>query len=375
MPRPHWRDRLTDWRNRLIADPKFQRWAARFPLTKPVARSRAAALFDLCAGFVYSQVLLACVELGLFQRLARGPLTAGELAAICRMDGDAADRLIAAAVSLRLFALRADGRYGLGDLGAALVGNPGLEAMIRHHALVYRDLADPVRLLRREAGETELHRFWAYSGPSATPGSADAQAYSALMAATQSFVQDEVLDAYPFARHRHILDVGGGNGGFLSAVGRKAPDARLQVFDLPPVAELAAARFVATDLAGRASAIGGDFRVDPLPAGADLVTLVRILHDHDDETVRALLASAHRALAPGGWILVAEPLGETPGVARVGDAYFGLYLFAMGRGRPRTAAALSQMMQSAGFADVKNLPTNRPMLTSLLTGQKSEVTV
>ncbi|MEN0075545.1 MAG: methyltransferase, partial [Paracraurococcus sp.] len=70
-------DRLRDLREGLVADPRFRRWAARFPLTRPVARRRTRALFDLCAGFVYSQVLLACVRLRLCELLrAEGPLDA-----------------------------------------------------------------------------------------------------------------------------------------------------------------------------------------------------------------------------------------------------------------------------------------------------------
>ena len=57
-----WADRFYAWRNGLIRSPRFQRWAASFPLTRPVARRKANALFDLVAGFVYSQVLLACVR-------------------------------------------------------------------------------------------------------------------------------------------------------------------------------------------------------------------------------------------------------------------------------------------------------------------------
>jgi demethylspheroidene O-methyltransferase len=44
----------------LVSRPSFRAWAARFWLTRPIARRRARALFDVCAGFVYSQVLFAC---------------------------------------------------------------------------------------------------------------------------------------------------------------------------------------------------------------------------------------------------------------------------------------------------------------------------
>ena len=33
-------ERWFAWRNRLLADPGFQRWAASFPLTRPIARRR-----------------------------------------------------------------------------------------------------------------------------------------------------------------------------------------------------------------------------------------------------------------------------------------------------------------------------------------------
>ncbi len=53
------RDGLDHWGDRAGLNPGLLAFAIRYPLTRPVARRRAAALFDLCAGFVYSQVLVA----------------------------------------------------------------------------------------------------------------------------------------------------------------------------------------------------------------------------------------------------------------------------------------------------------------------------
>ena len=74
-------DRWRSVRDFLLSSRRFQRWAAAFPLTRPIARRRAADLFDLCAGFVYSQVLFACVRLHLFEQLNAAPATAEALAA------------------------------------------------------------------------------------------------------------------------------------------------------------------------------------------------------------------------------------------------------------------------------------------------------
>jgi len=329
---------------------------------------RARGLFDLVAGFVYSQVLFAAVRLRLFDILRDGPQTLAELAPRLGLPAQGVARLLDATVALRLVERRRGGRYGLGALGHAMVGNPGIAAMIEHHSLLYADLRDPVALLRDEGGPTALGSYWPYAsgaGPAAlTP--VQVAGYTDLMSASQPFIAAEVLDAYDVGRHRCLLDVGGGDGRFLVEAAARAPSLRVVLFDLPAVAARAVLRFDAAGLSARASAIGGDFRRDALPRGADLVSLVRILHDHDDATVRALLRAVRSCLQPGATLLVAEPLAATSGAEPVGDAYFGFYLMAMGRGRPRRAAELASMLAEAGFDRIRTIRTRSPLLTGLL---------
>ncbi len=366
--RESWRDRFRAWREGLTASPGFRRWAAGFPLTRPMARRRARQLFDLCAGFVYSQVLLACVRLRLFEILQDGPAEEATLADRLHLPAEGAARLLRAAAALELVTHRDDGRWAIGPLGAAMAGNPGIATMVEHHALFYADLADPVALLRRPRGGNALSSYWAYAGDAAPDrlGGERVTDYTALMAASQPMVAEEVIAAYDFRRHRCLLDVGGGSGAFLAAVAAAAPDLRLMLFDLPAVAEQGRARFARLRLDARATAHGGDFAIDALPAGADLISLVRVLHDHDDDLVLALLRRARAALPPGGRLLIAEPMSGTPGAEPAGDAYFGLYLLAMGRGRPRRPEELQAMLAAAGFARSRLLPTNTPLLARVL---------
>lgn len=367
-----WRDRWLAWRDRCLASPAFQRRAARWPFARAIARRRAAQVFDLVAGFVYSQVLAACVRLELFDRLAEGPQTLERLAARLGLEPAAAERLLVAAIALRLVERRSGGRFGLGVLGAPLVGNAGVAAMVEHHALLYADLADPVGLLRGVVPPSRLAGYWPYAGaadPSAVTGE-QAASYSELMAASQPLVAGEILDAVDLTRHRCLLDVGGGDGSFLVAAGRRAPALRLTLFDLPAVAERAARRFAEAGLHERSTTVGGNFVADPLPPGADIATLIRVLHDHDDARVKIVLRSVHRALADGGTLVVAEPMAETPGAESMGDAYFGFYLLAMGRGRPRSSACLIEMLRDAGFTNVRRVATAQPLQTQLLLAQK-----
>ena len=119
-------------------------------------------------------------------------------------------------------------------------------------------------------------------------------------------------------------------------------------------------------IAGRLEAMGGDFTRDSLPEGADLVTAVRILHDHDDPVVAALLARIRQCLPPGGKLLIAEPMAGTRGARAMGDAYFGMYLWAMGSGRPRTARAYQGFLRAAGFRHSREVRSRNPLLVRMI---------
>jgi demethylspheroidene O-methyltransferase len=365
------RERWRAWRDARLCSPAFQRFATAFPLTRPIARRRARDLFDLCAGFVYTQVLFACVRLRVFEHLQPGPLALEELAARCALPLAGAQRLVRAAIALRLLENRDGGLIGLGALGAAMRGNPGVQAMVEHHALLYGDLQDPLPLLRGERDERALSSYWAYAEGAAPAALTTEQVapYSALMSASQHFVATEILAAYRFDAHRRMLDVGGGEGTFAISVAAQAQALHLTVFDLPAVARIAEARLAAAGLSARSAAVGGSFVDDPLPGGADLITLIRVAYDHDDARVLALLKKIRAALPADGTLLLAEPMRSDAGDDPMADAYFGFYLMAMGRGRARSFDEFRQLLQAAGFGRIERLRSRAPLLTSLITAR------
>lgn len=355
-----WRCRLIGWRNAVLADPRFQRFAARTPGLRGVARSKAGALFDLVAGFTYSQVLAACLSSGLLDHLADGPRSLEEVERHLGFGGKGALALLRAGTALGLIE-RVGDRWMLGQAGAALRGNPGIAEMVAHHRLLYADLADPLDLYRRGGGGGALSHYWGYAE---RPGEGDddgVAGYSQLMAASQPLVAQQIIDAYRFGRHRRMLDIGGGEGVFAGAV-RAAHD-RLEcaVFDLPAVVARVAPR--RGDAIGRH---GGDFLAGPVPKGYDLITLVRVLHDHDDAPAMRLLSNIAEALAPGDTLLIAEPMADAPGARKMGDGYFGAYLLAMGSGRARSASEIARMARDAGFARARRITTPMPVTLGMV---------
>ena len=61
-------------------------------------------------------------------------------------------------------------------------------------------------------------------------------------------------------------------------------------------------------------------------------------------------------------------MAGAPGAEPMGDAYFGFYLLAMGRGRPRSANEIAAHLNEAGFRRVRRLKTPRPLLVSAVAG-------
>jgi demethylspheroidene O-methyltransferase len=363
-----WLDRLWSYRDRLIANPNFQRWTLANPLTRRIAQKHARAAFDLSAGFVYSQVLFACARLRLFDILLEEPHTAAALAEKLALSPQATERLLDAAASLGLAERRSGDRYGLGRIGAALAGNRTALALIEHQPMLYADLLDPVALLRDARTDgAALARYWPYSAATRPAALTPEQvaAYSALMAASQPLVAQEALGCYPIQRHRALLDVGGGEGVFLAAAAERAPHLRLMLFDLPAVAERARERLSQAGLLERASIHGGDFLNDPLPEGADLISLIRIVHDHDDASALALLRNVRRALPDDGALLIVEAISGAKGAEPL-DAYYGFYTLAMGRGEPRTIAEIGALLRQAGFSRFRLLRNRMRILTSVI---------
>ncbi len=325
-------------------------------------------MFDLLAGFCHSQVLMALVQLDLLNIVGEKPATAKDLAQQTRVPEDRMEVLLRAAVALRLLKRKSRGRVALTRSGAALLGVPGLTQMISHHDVLYRDLADPAAFFRGEV-DTELARFWPYVfGGEMDPDVA--ATYSDLMAESQVLVAEDTLRTVPLKDTTHLMDIGGGTGAFLEAVGRKYSHIQLGLFDLPQVAPEATARFAKTGLKARSTVHPGSFKTGPVPEGADTLSLIRVLYDHADDTVTDLLAKCFDALPSGGRLLISEPMSGGAKPDRATDVYFSIYTLAMQTGKTRSAEDIKALCEAAGFADLKVYPARRSYVTQCVTARK-----
>ena len=358
---------LLNLRNRLLSRADFRRKAEKLPFGQWFARKHANRLFRIAGGFIHSQVLLACVRLDLFDMLRARPLKTSEIASRTGLPERRLRHLLAAAAALDLLTRRRRDRFGLGPLGAAMNENTAVRAFVLHHDAFYQDLVDPVALFAGTS-ESRLSALWAYAS-SAEPGALerdDVRAYTALMSQSQVMVAEQVLDAFSFADSKSLVDIGGGSAAFARAVAARWPDVAITVADLPPVADIARQTLREAGLERRIDVIGIDATTGNLPGTYDVVSLVRIIHDHDDDRALKILQTARSALSDDGTLLVAEPLAAKDAAGALNDAYFQVYLLAMGSGRPRRYAELKKLLKQAGFGSVRRRRTRVPLITSVV---------
>jgi demethylspheroidene O-methyltransferase len=160
------------------------------------------------------------------------------------------------------------------------------------------------------------------------------------------------------------LDVGGGSGAFLDQVLQKFPAVKTAVFDLEGTQSKAT---------GAHQFIAGSFFEDALPQGFDIISLIRVLYDHSDETVKSLLGKVYTALPDHGRLIISEPMLGHQMPNRFGDTYFAIYTKAMKTGKTRSPNEIKELLSEIGFSNVKIHPSSRPFVTTVVEAEKNIV--
>ena len=138
------------------------------------------------------------------------------------------------------------------------------------------------------------------------------------MADSQHLIANHILDAIKLKPGQRLLDIGGGTGTFARLASERFPAASTAVFDLPQVIAAISPRH-----RGAMEVVSGNMFEDPIPKTFDTISLVRILHDHDDAPVDRLLGRCFDALPNGGELIIAEPMAGTRNAESIGIPTLG----------------------------------------------------
>ncbi|MFI6318955.1 methyltransferase [Nonomuraea sp. NPDC050556] len=179
--------------------------------------------------------------------------------------------------------------------------------------------------------------------------------FDALMATGADYLAD-AAGGYDWSGVRHVVDVGGGTGALLAVLLEAHPDLRATLVDLPDTVERGRAH-----LQDERCSFAGHSFFDPLPGGADVYVLRRVLHDwSDDEAVRILRRCAEAAGTEGRIVVI-----ETPGRPGAMLAEMSLRMLVLSGGRERTGDDYAALASRAGLdlADVRETALGHIILT------------
>jgi hypothetical protein len=311
---------------------------------------------QMFGGSWITQGISVAADLGIADLLAKGPLTAEELASQTATHGGALYRVLRALAGIGVFGEDDAGRFSLTPLGELLRSDSPFSQralaimMGEEFYATWGELLHSVR-----TGEPGFNKkfgasFFEYMQEH--PERHDI--YDAAMTGVHGGETEPVLDAYDFSTFRTVVDVGGGNGLALAALLGRHPAVQGVLFDLPAVADRARSALSATDVSGRLRIEGGNF-FSGVPAGADAYVMRHIIHDWEDRDAIAILNECRKAMSPGGRVLVIEmvipPAGE-PGFGRWLDLMMLLVA-----GRERTKEEYSRLFSEAGLTMSRIIPT------------------
>ena len=318
----------------------------------------AFAIIGMALGYVAAQALHVAATLGIADLVAAGPRHIDDLAAATGTHAPSLSRVLRTLCSVGVFAEDAEGRFAQTPRSATLRADaPGSirDAVIWvNEPMHYRSTGDTVQTVT-----TVRPAFDALFGSpyfdylAADPGAG--RIWDAGMACFSSMENAPIAHAYAFPDGAQIVDIAGGQGGFLAEILLANPTTRGVLYDLPAVVANPQ-QIVAAGARDRCETVGGDF-FEFLPPGGDIYALKRVLHDWDDETCIAILARCRRVIQESGRVLIVDaviPPGNDPHPAKIVDI---VMLNILG-GRERTETEFRDLLAAAGFRLNRVIPTH-----------------
>ncbi len=325
---------------------------------------------DLVLGCWRSQVLFSAIELGVFDALADGSQTSGQIAGERGFSETAGRKLLAACCALGLLEKQGH-RFSNTEASRnhLVKGKPGYMGDLVMH--IYRDvmplwnkLTDAVienhNRWEQVTGSLEGHFANLYKDP------ARLETFLGTMHLYNLETAQQVARVFDFGAYSSLLDVGGATGIFGHVVHEYHPRLRVTVADLAEVCRIT--KCWIRDKYKKETIMNTvvcDFLNDPLPKGYDLIYLGWVLHDWSDAVQRQLLHKCFEALPGGGAVLATETLMDETGDGPLLPALLSLdMLVSTDGGSESTASELMERFHSAGFVNVrvKSLPGMRDLI-------------
>lgn len=300
------------------------------------------SMIRLFMGYIPTRVIYVAAKLELADHIGEAGTNAQELAKKLKVNPAALYRIMRVLAGLGVLHQDENDRFFVTSFGDTLRKDSPQSVRdfaIYNHEIVYdsfKAIADSVR-----SGTPVIDDFFSFLR--ANP---DKEAvFHAGMSNRGRIETAALLEAYEFSESKMVVDVGGGNGGFLSATLARNDHLSGMLFDQASAIE--AAKAERGGPLPRCTLVVGDF-FDSVPTGGDTYVLKRVLFDWTDEEALRILKNCRKAMNSGARLLIIEPLIGKPNEQSPAHLYDMTFLVML-HGRLRTANEYADLLGQAGF--------------------------
>src|SRR5215471_9698610 len=203
--------------------------------------SPAQTAIQVAFGFISARALYVAAKLGVADHLKDSPKSAVELAAALSVKADALYRIMRVLAASGVFVLDQDDRFSLNEIGDTLRAASAQSVrdyVIMYHECIYPPFDHIVSTVRTgESGRLKASGKTTFELVKTDP--AFAAAIYAGLASRAKLDIAALMAAYDFSGAEIVADVGGGNGGLLSAILARYPNVSGLLVDLAPAIEAA----------------------------------------------------------------------------------------------------------------------------------------
>jgi hypothetical protein len=320
--------------------------------------SPQADLMKLTTGHWITQAIFVAAKLGIADLLLDGPRNSSELAQSTGANPRALYRLLRALASIGVFVEGSDSRFALTPMAECLQAHtPGsMRAWVLFTGEAYAfqpwgELVDSVM-----TGQTAFDHFhglpiFDYYAQHPEQG----KLFDAAMTGSAGPEIAAVMADYDFSGIGTLVDLGGGQGTFLSTILKVYPAIKGILAEIPAVIDGARSHLEAAHLSDRCEVVPINF-FESVPAGGDAYVMKRVIHDWDDERSTIILKNCYRAMAGKGKLLLVEmvlPPGNDPDFSK----WLDIAMLVYSSGCERTAEEYRDLLTTAGFRLTKITPT------------------
>lgn len=251
-------------------------------------------------------VLYAAIDLELFTHVARGADTEEKLGRVLGISRLQVERLVNAALAMKLLTIDAGTLRNAADAARFLVkGQPTYAA--DWLTFTRDDVPNWFRLTQVLTSDQSPSVLGMYETLTVEQARRyHASTYSIGTGAARRFTRRVDLSG-----RRRLLDLGGGSGAYSIQAVRMHPQLRAVVLDLPPVTEVTKEYIREAGVDDRVSVLPGDFTSTPFPDDVDVVLMASNMALYEEAVIADIVRRVHRALVPGGeYHLIGEMLDD-----------------------------------------------------------------